>query len=142
MLIREITTRFEQEIWAAELGTWILLETASDYQVIVSSQYPQTLERYPGFDDKITSLLAWKAENPGRHLANDTGFISAGPIGRLIPNLRHLHLTRDLSLIYTQQGRNPMVFKLYGIYSHEEMGTGTPASMNRQRTWASQIAGQ
>lgn len=50
----------------------------------------------------------------------------------------HAGLTRDISIFYTVQGKPP-TFKLYGIFSHRETGTGTPPNLKKQRTISKQL---
>ncbi len=46
----------------------------------------------------------------------------------------HAALTHDISIIYKIQGRNPMVVQLYAIMSHDESGTGQPASIRTMKS--------
>lgn len=46
----------------------------------------------------------------------------------------HAHLNHDLSIVYKIDG-NKMY--LYGIFSHDDLGTGTPANINKQKSMGS-----
>ena len=47
--------------------------------------------------------------------------------------LSHAHLTHNISLVYKlDSARNQ--FKLYGFYTHDDLGTGTPANLRKQAT--------
>jgi hypothetical protein len=59
-----------------------------------------------------------------------------------VPKLRHVHLTRDFSLFYSVDGRDPTVIKLYGVFDHKQSGTGTPSNINRQKNLAKQLGNQ
>lgn len=38
----------------------------------------------------------------------------------------HAGITRDISIIYKISGRDPHIISLYGLYTHNDIGTGTP----------------
>ena len=75
-----------------------------------------------------------KEQNPNQQFgSSDSLFIAQGPLAKEVPKLRHAHVTRDLSICYTVSGKDPTIIKLYGIFKHDELGTGTPANATRQK---------
>ena len=97
----------------------------------------------PGLQAKIDAFIAAKTADKMQAVGgSDTPFISAGPIGRAMPGLRHAHLTRDLSMVYTISGSKPSVITLYGVFRHAETGTGTPANVNKQKSFGKYLSNQ
>ncbi len=112
-----------------------------------SPEYVSTLAKWaintPHLADKIADFKRAKMENPMQPYGkNDTRMIATGPLGRAVPGLRHVHLTQDLSLFYTLGGSNPHVFDLYGIYSHNESGTGNSQNIKVQKNLGKRLANQ
>ena len=102
--------------------------------------FTEKTKNYPGLADKFREFTQSKTDHPGLPFGgSDTPFISAGPLARAIPKLKHAHLTRDLSVFYTIEGKNPTLVQLYGIFSHQESGTGTPGNINKQKSLAKQL---
>lgn len=90
---------------------------------------------------KLADFIKSKTENPMAAFGgSDTPFISAGPLGKV--GIKHAHLTRDISVLYTLSGKNPHVIKLYGIVSHADSGTGTPANIKKQKNLAKTLDNQ
>jgi len=135
-----------ETLLALESGDWLLAESSQGVEIKKSSLFDQSLvtkaQSAPGISDKIKEFLNFKINNPGRVIGNDKPFASAGPIARALPKLRHYHLTRDLSLFYSMEGRAPAVIKLYGVFSHSDSGTGTPGNINKQKSFAQQLINQ
>ena len=107
--------------------------------------YVSTLAKWavnrPGLASKVTEFKRIKAENPVQPFGKkDIRMISDGPFGRTIAGIRHVHLTKDLSLFYTLSGADPHVFTLYGIYSHSESGTGDSPNVNVQKSLAQRMS--
>ena len=137
----------EETLVALKSGPWTIMEDAGGpVEVRKSRMFDQTVadraRQLPNLADRIQEFLAFKMANPGQPWGKDTQFVSAGPLARALPKLRHVHLTRDLSLFYTIGGRDPAVIRLYGVFSHADSGTGTPGNINRQRSLARQLDNQ
>lgn len=131
----------DEALEECEQGSWTLVEGAEGIEVKKSDMFDSTLAsklaQSPNLETKLREFLNFKKDSPGQSWGgSDSYFVNAGPIGRAMPKLRHAHLTRDLSLFYTIEGRNPTTIKLYGIFSHQESGTGTPGSVQKQKTIA------
>lgn len=79
---------------------------------------------------------AAKSGNPLQpYGARDKPFIPNGQLRSAVPNetLIHAHLSHDLNLVYSMTGRNPVIYKLYGFFTHDDLGTGQPANIKRQK---------
>lgn len=88
---------------------------------------------------------AAKSGNPLQpYGARDKPFIPNGQLRNAVPNetLVHAHLSHDLNLVYSMTGRNPIIYKLYGFFTHDDLGTGQPANIKRQRQQGSVFANQ
>lgn len=91
-----------------------------------SDTYFETLNKY-GRDAQVLQALrnfiAFKRENPLQQAGGkDRPYIGSGPLSGYI----HAGLTRDISVVYTISGRDPHIIKLFGLYTHQDTGTGTP----------------
>jgi len=144
----KFTDIFESLILQAHQGPWTETLTEATVSTSIKFQacdlfnrtFAEKTKNYPGLSDKFKEFTQAKTANPGQPFGgSDTPFINAGPLARAIPKLRHAHLTRDLSVFYTIEGKNPTVVQLYGIFSHQESGTGTPGNINKQKNLAKQL---
>jgi hypothetical protein len=111
------------------------------------AEYVSTLAKWaignPAVIQKIQEFRAVKTANPMQPFGkNDSRLISTGPLGRAVDGLRHVHLTQDLSLFYTLSGSKPQVFHLYGIYSHNESGTGNSPNIKVQKNLGKRLSNQ
>jgi|688.fasta_scaffold301902_3 hypothetical protein len=68
--------------------------------------------------------------------SSDKSFERDGKFGMAAPGIRHAHITFDLSIVYRVEGRN---IYLYGFFTHDELGTGTPPNRAKQTSMASQF---
>lgn len=93
--------------------------------------------------NKLEQFVKVKSQDPTESFgASDKPFKSGGFFTNAIPKLRHAHLTHDLSLVYALEGGSDPVIRLYGVFSHDDLGTGNPPNKNRQRNMSAQFAGQ
>ena len=98
---------------------------------------------YPVVGQKIQDFRKFKSENPLQQFgSSDKPFQGAGHFNKAVSGLRHAHLTHDIMIVYTINGRNPTVFDLYGIFSHDELGIGQPGNIKRQKSQAQRLSGQ
>lgn len=58
------------------------------------------------------------------------------------PGLLHAHLNADMSIVYSVSGANPTDVKLYGIFSHDDLGTGQPSNKRKQVSMAQKFKSQ
>jgi len=73
---------------------------------------------------------------PGIHPpfgSNDKQFHTTGHFGNAIRGISHAHLTHNISVVYRISDD---VLELYGIYTHDDIGTGQPPNVRRQDSWA------
>ena len=97
----------------------------------------------PVIAEKVKEFRRVKAENPLQNFgAKDYPMGSAGPIGIAVPKIRHAHLTSDISIFYTLNGRDPTIIRLYGLFTHAESGTGQPANIKKQKSLGQQLSNQ
>lgn len=99
----------------------------------------QKFRENPGLAKKLIDFQEAKTKDKMAPFgANDKPFKSFG----FFAGFRHAHLNSDLSLIYSIHGANPTVIDLYGIFSHDEIGTGQPANIKRQKAVSQQVRNQ
>lgn len=81
-----------------------------------------------------------KRENPNQPFgSSDKAFTGAGNFAKMVPGLKHAHITHDLSVVYKVIGNEVY---LYGFFTHDELGTGQPPNMNRQKSTATKFSNQ
>lgn len=101
-----------------------------------AKQNPDVLKLFKEF-------IQLKSENPNQSFGSRDGpFKATGTFTKYVPKLRHAHLMHDLNICYTINGKDPTTIKLYGVFKHDELGTGQPANINRQQSVASKMGNQ
>ena len=86
---------------------------------------------------KLGDFLRFKVSSPYNGSApdgtkfgdTDKKFKAGGRFSDKIDGISHSHLTHDISIVYRIIGDK---MYLYGVYTHDAMGTGTPPSTARQ----------
>lgn len=73
--------------------------------------------------------LKAKLNEPLKLIGNDKPFSGGGHYA----GLSHAHLGGDVSIVYKLEGKDPRKLKLFGFYSHDELGTGQPAKQKIQQ---------
>lgn len=94
---------------------------------------------------KYADFIRTKEQDPMQKFsAKDAPFVSDGILKYAIPGetLLHAHLMHDLNILYTLKGKNPTEIKLYGVFTHDEIGTGQPPNIKRQKKIASKLSNQ
>lgn len=93
--------------------------------------------------DRVADFLKVKKENPMQPFGkDDLAFVGNNPVLKnAIPGetLIHAKLTADISIVYSVSGRDPWILKLYGIFTHDELGTGQPQNIRRMKQAAARI---
>ena len=85
---------------------------------------------------KFKDFVEAKKNNPAEKFGgSDYHFIKAGHLG----GFWHAKLSQDISVIY-KVDKN--IVYLYGIFSHADSGTGTPANINKQDSLRSKLDNQ
>jgi mRNA-degrading endonuclease YafQ of YafQ-DinJ toxin-antitoxin module len=108
-----------------------------------SALQAESVLKYKELGQKLKDFINFKLNNPLAPFgASDRKFASSGVYNITIPNLRHAHLSTDISIVYKVHGRNPMLIDLYGLFSHEELGTGNPSKSNTQKAMAKRFSQQ
>ena len=130
-----------------EYSAWTLMETAGPIQFVRSKIFDETLAKKsrqaPNVESKLQEFITAKQQNPLQPWGSkDKPFPADGPIGRQFPKLRYAHLTHDIILFYTMEGRDPITVKLYGVFSHDDIGIGMPRNINKQKNLLKRLAGQ
>lgn len=98
---------------------------------------------YPELRNILGDFIATKAQDPTKPFGSRDGpFKNAGHFTGKVPKLRHAHLMHDMNLCYTISGKDPAILKLYGLFKHDELGTGQPSNYRRQQNVATAMANQ
>lgn len=93
---------------------------------------------YPAIKKKFRDFMEVKRNNPNQIFgASDKNFTPGGVFFTMIPGLRHAHLTPDLSIVYRVVGNQ---IYLYGFFNHDDIGTGQPPKIPKQKAMASKFA--
>jgi mRNA-degrading endonuclease YafQ of YafQ-DinJ toxin-antitoxin module len=90
--------------------------------------------------NSLKDFLTLKRQDPNAlYGASDKPFKSTGTFTNSVSTLRHAHITHDLSIVYRLE--NGALY-LYGFYSHDQLGTGTPANINKQKSMATRFSNE
>lgn len=104
--------------------------------------FDETFLDHANLAKRIFAFLDHKNNNPLQPFgSSDTGFTPDGPIGKLGLNIKHAHVSQDVSIIYRVHS-NPQVMDLYGIFSHKDSGTGNAANIRIQQQLATRLSNQ
>lgn len=107
------------------------------------SELEKTINRFSNQKDRIkkalVSFIEWKSKFPFNggvanypgYGSNDKKFKTFGKFGTQMPGISHAHLTHDISVVY-QVDRETNSIKLFGVYTHDDIGTGSTPNTNRQ----------
>lgn len=108
-----------------------------------SSAFDDTLRKHSHLAGKLKEFMAAKANDfNSRFGASDKPFSAGGNFSKAVKGLKHAHLNSDISIVYNVHGSDPRVMDLYGLFSHEELGTGQPANINRQKSKSKSFSGE
>lgn len=90
--------------------------------------------------DKIRDFIKFKSEQPMQPFgAKDKLFAS----GSSLRGYYHAGLTFDVSIVYKfGKADGQTTLDLYAVYSHDELGSGSPPNQKRQDNAASRFANQ
>ena len=95
----------------------------------------------PNVIRKIKEFQEVKSKNPmAPYGTNDRPFASTGLYKQYLPKAMKAHLTPDISVVYELSGRNPTIIRLYGVFTHADMGTGQPPNKNVQKSMAARLS--
>lgn len=155
MKIEEIILRKnrDNECWSEDLSAdQILAEVGLPPTDPIGSNQRETIFRrcdsyketyfskvrpYNSIRSKFRDFMQLKRWNPIEPFGkSDKLFIGHGFYIRAIPNLKHAHITQDLSIVYKLEGGT---IWLYGFYTHDELGTGRPDNKRVQDAMATKF---
>lgn len=102
-----------------------------------------SVKRNPDIVNKIKEFQQFKEQDPLAPFGgSDKMFAADGVFKNYLPKARKAHLTFDTSIVYELSGRDPTVIKLYGVFSHDDLGTGQPANRKIQQAMAKKLASE
>jgi len=138
----EVPSVYNQLKKAIEENSWNLNESNNNVQILTCPLFDETMKKHGKLTDRLNAFINFKKQNPIAQFGKgDTMLgVPASPYGGL--NLRHAHLTRDLSIVYTIEGKNPTIIKLFGIFGHDDLGTGTPMKLKTMSSMANKLHNQ
>lgn len=108
-----------------------------------NSELAKTIDKFTDQRDRIktelSKFLQWKNKTPYNGSLpglpgfgdSDRKFRSGGNFGSKLPGISHAHLTHNLSIVYFVD-KETNTIRLYGVYSHDDIGTGSPPDLKRQ----------
>ena len=89
-----------------------------------------------GVKEALIAFVMAKNANPTAKVGKDDK-----PFVDTIP-ANHAKLTSDVSIVYTLTGNNPRELKLFGVFTHDDIGTGQPRNMRKQQSFATKMGNQ
>jgi hypothetical protein len=153
--LNQIVKRHDNLIWSIPFPVDIFitegkqpnLPTKRKVYVITSNLFNETFDKkkrqYPFIQQKLNEFLATKQSNPlDLYGSSDRSFSPGGFFANSVPKLRHAHLSHDISIFYTVTGADPVYIRLYGLFTHDESGIGTPPNRKIQKTVATKLSNQ
>ena len=100
--------------------------------------YQEKVLPHPPVRAKFREFMEAKRNNPHHPFgSSDKTFSPSGFYHKEMPDLKHAHITFDLSVLYRVENN---VIYLYGFYTHDELGVGTPRKINVQKSMSKKIA--
>jgi mRNA-degrading endonuclease YafQ of YafQ-DinJ toxin-antitoxin module len=129
---------------AIKENNWSLLEDSFGVEVLTCPLFHESLEKMnPKIKDRLKNFIEFKKQSPTSPFNKSDGTLSGISVSQYHGmGLRHTHLTHDLSLVYSIEGKDPIKIKLFGVFSHDQLGTGQPPRTNVQSRMATKFAGQ
>lgn len=107
---------------------------------LYNATYAVKVQPYPAIRKKFRDFMELKRANPTAPFgSSDKTFNSDGFFNAFVPGLRHAHITFDLSIVYKVVGNQ---IYLYGFFTHDDLGTGQPRNINRQKNAAKRLSQQ
>lgn len=83
---------------------------------------------------KMIEFIKLKSENPTTQFGSSDRHLNPP-----LKEYKHAKLTPDISIFY-QTGSNEL--RLFGIFTHDDSGTGQPANQNKQNSLATKFGNQ
>jgi mRNA-degrading endonuclease YafQ of YafQ-DinJ toxin-antitoxin module len=115
---------------------------AKEVRFLKCDLYKRTFEEKITTDalaKKVQDFLIAKHSNPlAAFNKSDQMFSAQGaPLAQKLPSgekIRHAHITQDISIVYTLSGGDTKLIKLFGFFTHAELGTQKTPSIPTQRS--------
>jgi mRNA-degrading endonuclease YafQ of YafQ-DinJ toxin-antitoxin module len=105
---------------------------------LYKTTYLDKVLSHPSIKNKFRAFMEIKRTNPTQPFgSSDKPFLSAGNFAAAVPGLRHAHVTHDISIVYKVVDNQVY---LYGFFTHDDLGTGQPANINRQKSIAKRFS--
>lgn len=105
--------------------------------------YSKKQAENPKLREQFDKFVSIKSENPMSPFgSSDKPFQGKGIYGSSVPKLLHAHLMNDMLIFYKLSSANPTLVDLYGVFTHDESGTGQPANIKRQKNLAKKLVAQ
>lgn len=105
--------------------------SAPTVKFVKTALFDKTMQRYRANVNALKMLrdfVKWKRDHPTEAFGGrDYPFVPSGALR----GYRHARLIAGDSVVYTINGSNPITIVLYGIFSHEVLGTGNTSNPNR-----------
>lgn len=106
---------------------------------LFKESYAEKSKGNPVLEQKLVEFRRSKLANKLQPFgSSDKPFKSFG----VFEGLRHAHLNADVSIVYSIHGSNPSIIDLYGLFSHDELGTGQPVNIKRQKSMDKKFSSQ
>jgi len=138
MRLREFN-QLESLIESFQSVTWTLYEADTDTVVRTSNLF--NVNDYDSVvAEKFKDFVATKMNNLALYGSRDSAMNSKAPLGNTIDGLRHAHLTQDVSVFYRIHGRDPRYLDIYGLFRHQDSGTGNTPNIKRQKKLAQKFS--
>lgn len=122
----------------------IISEIISNVKLYYCPLFTQTFkekqQQYSGLADKLKTFIKQKKNFPNQRLGSEKP--TSGIFTDKIKGIQHVHLTEDISLWWRFAGSNPTRLELFGIFSHDESGTGQPSNNKRIKSVTKQMVNQ
>lgn len=102
--------------------------------------YDETMQKYSALANRVVDFIKLKTTNPSQKFgSSDYPYNSDGPLGKM--KLKHAHLTQDVSIIYRIAG-SPSTLYIFGLFSHNDSGTGNTKNNKLQKSLAARLKNQ
>jgi addiction module RelE/StbE family toxin len=94
--------------------------------------------RVPKLPQILTDFLKFKKTNPKQPYNTNDDALKGGELKNV--GLRHFDIGREYRLYYrVVEDSDSIKVILYGVFTHEETGTGRPPNQNKQKSFADTV---
>jgi mRNA-degrading endonuclease YafQ of YafQ-DinJ toxin-antitoxin module len=110
-------------------------------QIKLCKLFKETAKKYftnPKVKEAYEKFAAAKLANPMEPFGSKDLPFKGGDLKGYL----HVALANDIRLIYSIEGKDPKIIKVYYIGNHDESGTGQPPNPKRQKQLATKLGNQ